>query len=192
MPKNIRVGRSKNLSFFLSVHTVTPSLEDYEHVYILHTGFAGWKSTSSHVTTVGSLTCTGGDSRCKGGLQLTARSEGRRTYLVSSLQMTLRKACSDTGIFPRLPRGSNPWPLALKASALTTRLPCFHLFIFLSKTDKIRFHYRIKRQIDIIGYFIGSTRSKFVSASFKSFTFPAEGISMWPLISYRINLNISC
>ena len=41
---------------------------------------------------------------------------------------------------------------------------------FLSKTDKIRFaHYRIWRQIDIIGYFNGSTSSKFVSASFKSF-----------------------
>ena len=64
---------------------------------------------------------------------------------------------------------------------------------FLSKTDKIRFaHYRIWKQIDIIGYLNGSTSSKFVSASFKSFTFGAECISMWPLCSYRINLNISC
>ena len=28
-------------SFFLSVHTATPSLKDYEQVYIVHTGFAG-------------------------------------------------------------------------------------------------------------------------------------------------------
>ena len=27
--------------FFLSVHTATPSLEDYGQVYIVHTGFAG-------------------------------------------------------------------------------------------------------------------------------------------------------
>ena len=26
---------------FLSVHAATPSLEDYEQVYIVHTGFAG-------------------------------------------------------------------------------------------------------------------------------------------------------
>ena len=37
-----------------------------------------------------------------------------------------------------------------------------------------------------------STSSKLVSASFKSFTFGAECISMWPLCSYRINLKISC
>ena len=29
------------LSFFLSIHTATPSLEDYEQAYIVHTGFAG-------------------------------------------------------------------------------------------------------------------------------------------------------
>ena len=61
---------------------------------------------------------------------------------------------------------------------------------FLSKTDKIRFaYYRIWRQIDIIGYLNGSTSSKFVSASFRSFTFGAECISMWLLCSYCINLN---
>ena len=49
----------------------------------------------------------------------------RTAHLLSSLQMTPRKECLDTKIFPRLLRGSNPWPLALKASALTTRLPCF-------------------------------------------------------------------
>ena len=51
---------------------------------------------------------------------------------------------------------------------------------FLSKTDKIRFaHYRIWRQIDIIGYFKRIYKSKFVSASFKFlFTFGAESISM--------------
>ena len=37
------------LFFFLSIHTATPSLEDYEQVYIVHTGFAGWKPTSNHV-----------------------------------------------------------------------------------------------------------------------------------------------
>ena len=51
--------------------------------------------------------------------------------------------------------------------------------IFLSKTDKIRFaHYRIWREIDIIGYLNESTSFKFVSASFKSFTFGAECISI--------------
>ena len=52
-------------------------------------------------------------------------------YLVSSLQMTLRKACSDTKMFPRLPRGSNPtiWHLR-PVCALTTRLPCFFFFFF--------------------------------------------------------------
>ena len=63
----------------------------------------------------------------------------------------------------------------------------------MSKTDKIRFaHYRLWRQIDIIGYLNGSTSSKFVSASFKSFIFGAECISMWPLCSYCINLNVKC
>ena len=37
--------------------------------------------------------------------------------------MILRKACPETEIFPRLLRGSNAWPLALKDSVLTTRLP---------------------------------------------------------------------
>ena len=34
------------------------------------------------------------------GLQLTSLSKVQHTYLVSSLQMTLRKACSDTKMFP--------------------------------------------------------------------------------------------
>ena len=68
-----------------------------------------------------------------------------------------------------------------------------YCILFLSKTEKIRFaHYSIWGHIDIIGYLNGSTSSKFVSASFKSFTFGAECISMWTLCSYRINLNISC
>ena len=37
------------LSFILSIHTGARSLEDYEQVYILHIGFAGWKPTSNHV-----------------------------------------------------------------------------------------------------------------------------------------------
>ena len=41
----------------------------------------------------GSLTCTGGDFPCTGDIQLMSRSEGRCTYLASSLQMTLEKAC---------------------------------------------------------------------------------------------------
>ena len=28
-------------TFFLSIHTATTSLEDYEQAYIVHTGFAG-------------------------------------------------------------------------------------------------------------------------------------------------------
>ena len=34
---------------FLSVHTATPFLKDYEEAYIEHTGFAEWKPTSNHV-----------------------------------------------------------------------------------------------------------------------------------------------
>ena len=53
-------------------------------------------------------------------LQLTSRSEGRRTDLVSPLQMTLKKACWAkcwvTETFPRDPR---------ETSALTTELPRF-------------------------------------------------------------------
>ena len=39
--------------FFLSIYTATPSLEDYEQAYIIHTGFAGWKTTSYHVDYTG-------------------------------------------------------------------------------------------------------------------------------------------
>ena len=53
-----------------------------------------------------SLTSTGVTLPAQ-GLQLTSISKGQHTYLVSSLQMTLRKACSDTTMFLRLPRGSN-------------------------------------------------------------------------------------
>ena len=98
--------------FFLPIHTATPSIENYEHAYIVHTSFAGWKPTSNHV------------NYCRGWLS-RHRGPPVHTYLASSLQMTLRKACSDTEIFPLLPRGSNPRSLALKASALTTRLPRF-------------------------------------------------------------------
>ena len=47
------------------------------------------------------LTCTRGDSPCTGGIQLTSRSEGRCTYLVSFLQMTLYKRV-------RTPKFSSP------------------------------------------------------------------------------------
>ena len=40
-------------------------------------------------------------------IQLTSQSEGGRTHLVSSLQMTLRKACSDTETSLRCDRGSS-------------------------------------------------------------------------------------
>ena len=67
----------------------------------------------------------------------------------------------------------------LENGHLTRDTSQIYSLTYLSKTDKIRFaHYRIWRQIDIIGYLNRSTSSKFVSASFKSFTFGAECISM--------------
>ena len=56
------------------------------------------------------------------GFQLTFRSEGSRSYLVSPMQNMF-----EYRFF------SNPWPLALKASALTTRLPRFLKVVFLVK-----------------------------------------------------------
>ena len=52
-----------------------------------------------HTHLLYSLTCTRGDSTCTGDIQLKSRSEGQCTHLVSSLQMTLEKACSDTENF---------------------------------------------------------------------------------------------
>ena len=48
---NYKFHKSEPFSYnvFLSIHTATPSLEDYEQAYIVHTGFAGWKPTSNHV-----------------------------------------------------------------------------------------------------------------------------------------------
>ena len=91
---------------------------------LYNTSFAGWKSISNHVNYCRvlhvilargqcSIKRKKKDFPCTGGLQLTFWYKGWHTYLVSSLQMTLRKACSDTEIFPCLQRGSNPWPLAL-------------------------------------------------------------------------------
>ena len=40
------------LSFFLSIHTATPSLEDYEQVYIVHTGFELNTSLGLEIITV--------------------------------------------------------------------------------------------------------------------------------------------
>ena len=116
---------TKNL--FLSFHPYcyTRSVEDYEHVYILLTSFAWWKPTSNRVNY---CRVHMGDAPCTGGFQLsesTSRSEGRHTYLVSSLQMILRKACSDTERFPRLPPVSNLGRRAPEVSALTSRLPRF-------------------------------------------------------------------
>ena len=69
-----------------------------------------------------------------------------------------------------------------------------HEFALLSETDKMRFaHYRLEANwYHWIFKRIYKFEFKFVSASFKSYTFGAECISMWPLCSYRFNLNISC
>ena len=93
-------------------------------MYFVHSGV---QDESLQVTisklALGSLTCTRGDFLCAGDIQLTSRFKGWHTYVVSSLQMTLRKACSDTDIFLHHKRGSNLGPLAPEASALTTELP---------------------------------------------------------------------
>ena len=64
----------------------------------------------THLLFFFSLTCTGGDFPCTRDIQLTSRSEGRCTYLASSLQMTLEKACSDTEIFLAA-SGNRTWDL---------------------------------------------------------------------------------
>ena len=115
----IRFYRPNDFCLYILLHPLS-------RIMSRRTGFAGWKLTSNHINYCRVLNLHRSDSPCIGDLQSTSRSERRRTYLVSSLQMTLTKACSNTEIFPRLPRGSNPWPLVLKASALTTRLPRFH------------------------------------------------------------------
>ena len=85
---------------FLSLYTASLSFEYYRQVYFVHSGL---QDESLQVTISklpqGSFTCTRGDSPCTGDIQLMSRSEGQCTYLVSSLQMTLEKACSDTEIF---------------------------------------------------------------------------------------------
>ena len=81
---------------FLSLYTARPSFEYYRHVYFVHLGL---QDESLQVTISrlpwGSFTCTGGDFPCIGDIQLTSQSEGRCNYLMSSLQMTLEKWCSD-------------------------------------------------------------------------------------------------
>ena len=97
--------------FFLSLYTARPSFQYYRQVYFVHSGL---QDESLQVTISklpqGSLTCTGGDFPCTGAIQLTSRSEGRCTYLASSLQMTLEKACSDTEIFLAA-SGNRTWDL---------------------------------------------------------------------------------
>ena len=79
-------------NFFLSfsIYCLALAFEHYWQVNIVHSGL---QDESLQVTISklpkGSLTCTGGDFPCTGNIQLTSRSEGRCTYLVSSLQMTL-------------------------------------------------------------------------------------------------------
>ena len=86
--------------FFLSLYTARPSFEYYRQVYFVHYGLQD-ESLQVSISKLpkGSLTCTGGDFPYTGDIQLTPRSEGRCTYLVSSLQITLEKACLDTEIF---------------------------------------------------------------------------------------------
>ena len=72
----------------------------YRQLYFVHSGVQD-KNRQVTISKLpyDSFTCTLGDSPCTGDILLTSRSEGRCTYLVSSLQMTLEKACSDTEIF---------------------------------------------------------------------------------------------
>ena len=63
----------------------------------------------SHVTTEGIFNLHRGCLSCTGGPQLTSRSEGRHTFLMSSLQMTLRKRVR-TPKFKRRYPGSNSGP----------------------------------------------------------------------------------
>ena len=97
-PSIIRASSPLFLSF--SIYCLALAFEHYRQVYIVHSGL---QDESLQVTIsklpYGSLTCTGGDFPCTGDIQLTSRSEGRCTYLASSLQMTLEKACLDTEIF---------------------------------------------------------------------------------------------
>ena len=85
----------KQFGSFLSLYTARPSFEYYRQVFFVHSGL---QDESLQVTISklpkGSLTCTGDDFPCAGDIQLTSGSEGRCTYLASSLQMTLEKACS--------------------------------------------------------------------------------------------------
>ena len=92
-----------SLSF--SIYCLALAFEHYRQVYIVHSGL---QDESLQVTISklpqGSLTCTRGDFPCTGDIQLTSRSEGRCTYPVSSLQMTLEKATKRV----RTPKFSSP------------------------------------------------------------------------------------
>ena len=109
-----------DLSF--SIYCLALAFEHYRQVNIVHSWLQdeSLQDSRNQMEIIGgSLTCTRGDFPCTGDIQLTSRSEGRCTYLVSSLQMTLEKACSDSeiGEIPRHKRGSNLGPLAPEASA---------------------------------------------------------------------------
>ena len=56
-------------------------------------------STFNYFVSVKTLTQAGENFLCTGDIQLTSRSEGRCTYLLSSLQMTLENLRSHTEIF---------------------------------------------------------------------------------------------
>ena len=97
------------LSFF--IYCLALAFKHYRQVYIVHSGL---QDESLQVTISnlqeGSLTCTRGDFPCTGDIQLTFRSKGRCTYLVSSLHMTLEKAHSNYEIFIAT-SGDRTWDL---------------------------------------------------------------------------------
>ena len=82
-------------------------------------------STFNYFVSVKTLTQAGENFPCTGDIQLTSRSEGRCTYLVSSLQMALENLCSDTEFSS--PRAGIE-PIAQEASAKTTELPRSHSY----------------------------------------------------------------
>ena len=76
-------------------YTAWHSYKHCQQVYFVHS----WSQDESLQVTISKLpflTCTRGLLPCTWNIWLTSQSEGRHTYLVSSLQITLRKACSDT------------------------------------------------------------------------------------------------
>ena len=65
-------------------------------MYFVHSGLQdeSLKVTISKLL-YGSLTCTGDDFPCTGGLQLTSGSKGRHTYLDQTAHETVMFLCRD-------------------------------------------------------------------------------------------------